>query len=1186
MNKSLLRYVAGAAVAAAAIGIAPGASALDLSKAPAFRHPEPLAFARKAQPKGTMSAKAEMNLETLRKKAVQASPSKELDASNELGYLYGPNNELWYYVAQYDVERIQHEYFVEQEIKGFTYTVYDSKLNEVGTVSDVVRLHGNENSVRALSLDPQITKRFFNSDDKYEIVVGMAASTPEYKVNTYSMAYSLNGAKDAEGHTQKAGEFEGYIVDAVDLATDRWSERYYISFLTEEDGNPDDYETWLEYLATYKGVITTYKYAGYGTPPESIATFKVPMMNMPGDSMSAPFFLSKKNGKTYDFYVVQYEKSFFVDPTGMGGNEDITPDNSLIIDSYTIPESGASTVEHKHHVSIKCDPDPNYLCSYYSVGTMLGDDDVDYTMHGTPENPAFFVAVQNYSTLADERYTTMYYLYDTNGNRKATVAEYVDGLRYMSDIPGKSPQVMFVTPDIEGYFFKFVDLATVSEVLSIKNTHEGHSLTASLDRHPVGSSYQYVCELLNGYSNDNDEWFVRMANINPDGTIERIDDYNMGKNVAYAQFYVSGEAMSPYIFNTDENNEMMALVKRYIDPELYGSQTREELLIVGAGLNEPLLAIGPDANKGVLTSISLMASGAQKQLLVAFEDDDHNYYQEIYELPLTKFVGGDGSAESPYRIATVGDLQAIRHDTSAHYAIVNDFDAANYEFLPIPEFTGELDGNLHTISNLSLEAALSSVGIFTSTRGANIHDITFVNPTITLKAANTYTGLITGTMSGTYDSGVPGGSFLDNIHVYGLKVTGNDYDDEFGSLIGRATLGNKVTRCFVKDADINLPSSSVGGIVGSLMTSSGVEVSAFSGKIVGGAYVGGIAGSADSASPVKNNHVTAEITANNTLGGIIGSAARAKVFNNYFHGSLKALNPNRWNGSYGMGGIIGALDGPTADSTTPDEIVISNNIADITSHNYTGVDKPEEWDGQNSTVHRIIGWSRTNARYYPAEGEKQHDPDPGLANNYALSETAVVDAAVGAGHNTTEGESLDRNDLHEVFLKGLGYAHGTTTDAPWNTMSVWPSLHFENVIVIPVNEVRAELDKPFNVPVTVTSRVPMSADELMSSIVITNDESHIKKTGNYTYDGKTLNIEFSPLCEAYSKLVLTCKGSVAMTHILTGQAGVTDITVDGAEDADAPVEYYDLRGIRIDRPVPGSVIIRRQGTNVTKVIVD
>lgn len=38
-------------------------------------------------------------------------------------------------------------------------------------------------------------------------------------------------------------------------------------------------------------------------------------------------------------------------------------------------------------------------------------------------------------------------------------------------------------------------------------------------------------------------------------------------------------------------------------------------------------------------------------------------------------------------------------------------------------------------------------------------------------------------------------------------------------------------------------------------------------------------------------------------------------------------------------------------------------------------------------------------------------------------------------------------------------------------------------------------------------------------------------------------------------------------------------------NADAPVEYFNLQGLRINNPAPGQIVIRRQGTTVTKIMV-
>lgn len=47
--------------------------------------------------------------------------------------------------------------------------------------------------------------------------------------------------------------------------------------------------------------------------------------------------------------------------------------------------------------------------------------------------------------------------------------------------------------------------------------------------------------------------------------------------------------------------------------------------------------------------------------------------------------------------------------------------------------------------------------------------------------------------------------------------------------------------------------------------------------------------------------------------------------------------------------------------------------------------------------------------------------------------------------------------------------------------------------------------------------------------------------------------------------------------------GIDDINADN--NADFPVEYYTLQGIRVDQPSAGTIVIRRQGTSVKKILV-
>lgn len=1181
MNKNILRM----AVATLMTATMATASAISPDGLAGLRHPAPLAFARKATPQGAITINpGDKNAANGLNRAASVNPDLSFIPSDELGYLSGPQGETWFYTAVYDYEYVQHEYYTENVLKGFTYTVYNAELKEVGKVHDVIRLHEGENSARAISIDPQITSKFFNSDSKYEVVIGLAAGTPDYSVNTYSLVYSLNGTTDQDGNTKQIAEFPGYIVDAIDAAPDAWSEQFYITFYHETSEPMENFSDYMDWLSTYRNVLQTYKYGGYGEPT-LVSTIEIPMLNLPGDGMSNPFFFSKKVGNTFHFIAQYYEKSFFVDPTGMSQDESITPDNKLIIDDYTIASPRATEFTLSHRTEIPTVQDPEYVCSFYGIGTMAGVDDADYTIHGTATNPAWFVGVDNYRNLADENYTSMYYLYDNAGNRKQTITEYSMGTVMMSDVKGHSPQVMFIKEAINGYMFEFVNLTDFATTLSIPSTYEGLSLTTALDRRATGNSYEYVCDAINNYEDGEGNLVAIIAHIAADGTVLPNEELILGKQIAYAQTYISAGALSPYVFNTDDKMEYMVLVKRFLNDE--GSETREELLILNPGEAEPLLAAIPDGTKGALANILLFPEPGHSRLMIVYKDDDHRYHEDFYNLPLTKFAGGQGTVSDPYLISTVADLQAISYNPKANYAIANDFDAAGFPFIPVADFTGILDGQGHTISNLHLERNSGYVGIFVNAMGATVKNLTFLNPSVTLGSNNSNSGLIAGFINGTYPAGgsSPEGAKIDDIHAYGLKVDGNGFTGTFGGLAGRSSLGTQITRCYINDADINLPQASAGGLVGDLLTSATVKASAFRGTIVAGTAIGGIASTAGRGCVMEDNHVSGILEGQYNLGGIVAESSRAIVNRNIFQGQIQALGSNKWNRNIGMGGIVGYLYGPTMEDTDPDALCVTNNIVSMNWSRAPQHTQPEEWEGQHATVHRIVGWTRNNASFDPDENETRMEAEKCLAYNYAIDHFAVCDPAVSAHHTSTEGESLPQASLNDVFVKGLGFSHGTTAENPWNITAYIPNLHFENSIVIETPEVRgADLNATFMVPVTVTSRVPLTEAQLLDDLTVDMDETHCEMTGNYTYDGHTLSLELKPLRQAMSYFSVSTNGSTAKTRILTGAAGVNDIIVDNSGTENDI--WYNLNGIRINEPTTPGLYIKANGNKATKVRIN
>lgn len=59
---------------------------------------------------------------------------------------------------------------------------------------------------------------------------------------------------------------------------------------------------------------------------------------------------------------------------------------------------------------------------------------------------------------------------------------------------------------------------------------------------------------------------------------------------------------------------------------------------------------------------------------------------------------------------------------------------------------------------------------------------------------------------------------------------------------------------------------------------------------------------------------------------------------------------------------------------------------------------------------------------------------------------------------------------------------------------------------------------------------------------------------------------------------------IVINHTFGYVAGVENIAAD-VEDLNAPVEYYNLQGIRVAQPEAGQLLIQRQGNKATKVVI-
>lgn len=1105
----------------------------------------------------------------------RVAPALSTTGGHQFGYLEMPDGQTWFYDCVLDTEAVVHnEYWTEHVIRGYTFTIYDAQFNVKGTIHDTIKLADDENGVAAVMMDGTVTKKFFNYNDAYEFIVSIAANKPDYTMHQYSKIYSLGSAPGDDGCTPVDTVMEGYVCDSANGAADAWSENFYISFVNDyAPASMDSYTDLGQYAGDCGQEVTTYKKCGYSSGPQLINTLRVANPCLPGDQMSVPFFFSIVKGSKVYFVSQQYEHWFFSNAVGPQADEDgnVTgmPDefNNLVVDikSYNGWGDALTDVKEVKIPANQTDNDANTYFSYYSVGNLDWSRDIRLGDDGQPTG--FNLARQKYLVNNDDSYLTDYFRTDAEGVVTKTIGTDINSVASMTDLPGFQPQALFVKihegeADEDGNMapstadFSMIDLDDAEEVVSFPSViTTTTSLKANVDRYPVGGKYQYCFETNNIHTDQAGNIYEHIAWVDTQGEVVRTDTVSLGQNIAMAMPYIRNQALNPYVFNTNDAREYMYLVKRYTDPG-NESSTQEEFLILD-NEGRTLFRQEPDAERGAILSVSLLNADTEPDLAVVFRNTDtseYTYAQDFYTLPLVSFeAGGSGTAEDPYMIASVGDLQQIKADTKAHYALAGDIENQGHLFRTIASpFTGSLDGRGHTVTGLQTATG----AMFADTGSADfegenpvlvsdstsIRNITFVGAKLGVKGL---TGSLAGLLAATAANTV-----IDGVNIYGLQASDPDADAIVGSLVGVACLQSKIKNCEVASATLDLPkSTNVGGLAGKLATLGRVDGCAFRGTINAAGTVGGITGSGSDDAFIKDCHVDARITAANTIGGIIGYSDRTRVSRCYVEGQLRATAPFSQYLDRGpcMGGIAGELE-PfwgvpyTYDYFKADEKQLDNmspihhcfvNLSLMERYEST---EPEGFAGQHDTMHRIAG----RVADYNSEDEETA-PDffeKTIGDNYASEYCEPGNAQTEASTYSVEGQTVKDDDLNQAWFKeNLGLKYGA--DGLWKEASDWdPCLAIERTNFLTSQEYTAYVGEPVYVSVVFAEPYALSEEDALGFLTADYDETMLEMTGAHSFADNTLSVEFMPL-KAGRAYVTLC-GAKGVVNI--AQSGIEQIT--------------------------------------------
>lgn len=248
-----------------------------------------------------------------------------------------------------------------------------------------------------------------------------------------------------------------------------------------------------------------------------------------------------------------------------------------------------------------------------------------------------------------------------------------------------------------------------------------------------------------------------------------------------------------------------------------------------------------------------------------------------------------GTLNDPYIILTADDLSDIRLNLSAHYRLGANIDLADYDhdgagpdtggWMPIGAvndttsnaFTGSLDGNGYTISNMKINRpSMQFVGLFGSIDGAALlRDIRL--PDIQVIGNSIVGGIVGSSVNGTISSSYATGT---------TRVT------------GQAPPPYNVA--------VN-----AGGLVG-LNVNGVIENSYAVVDVSGWNRLGGLAGT--NFGTIRNAYAAGRVTGYEEIGGLVGYNSGGTIVNAYAAGSSY--------GSMTVGGLVGRNDtGGTASSS-------------------------------------------------------------------------------------------------------------------------------------------------------------------------------------------------------------------------------------------------------------------------------
>lgn len=254
------------------------------------------------------------------------------------------------------------------------------------------------------------------------------------------------------------------------------------------------------------------------------------------------------------------------------------------------------------------------------------------------------------------------------------------------------------------------------------------------------------------------------------------------------------------------------------------------------------------------------------------------------------------------------------------------------------------------------------------------------------------------------------------------------------------------------------------------------------------------------------------------------------------------------------------------------------------------VNLPYTYTGESDYLLPVVPMLKNTAGSYVAQGEQYNaiiTPGEGTIEYAGTWIYSLNGAELTTGNYKLELTTTGDNGDRKVIAGPVDITMDQTSGSAYITVnsSDWSISNAENIDPYHIN-----------IDVKVNCRMGYFAGTIIASIYehgnstntlaeLSSKNIFISKgeTKSITIDGEFIEAEAG---KTYDVILYSSSGSKLTTQAKSFTISTSGLdSVIGDTEADAPVEYFNLQGQPVETPAAGSVVIRRQGDKVQKIIV-